>query len=1280
MHPVESAEEFIDAILPPQGRRRRVARIAGWGLMAAYLVFAAMVLALRYWILPSVGAHTADIERFVSSTVGERVTIGAIEAGWQGLRPELLLENVTVHDRNGRPALSLPAVEATFAWTSVLVGSPRFYSLVFDRPNLEIRRDAGGRFFVAGMELRSGREQDAGIAAWILSQREVAIRDASITWTDEQRGAPTLALSQVNLVVRDGGTHRFALRARPPQVLASTLEVRGELHGADLADPRTWSGQVYTELEYADLVAWKPWLDYPFALESGRGGVRLWLGFADKALNDVVADVALAQVVTRLGKDLPLLELDFLQGRLGAKQDASGGFEVFGKKVTLRTGAGIALSPADFRVRWRPAADPARQKGEFEASALELAPLAKLAGYLPFPQRARERLAAAELRGTIRDLEVAWTGDAESPQRFSLRGGFSDLAASAYGRIPEFSGLTGRVDADERSGSLSLKSQQVTVDLPGTMAESRIRLDSLTAQINWKSTPDRFELGFNNLSLANRDFAGTLFGTFATKPGSPGVIDVTGNFSRAEGTAVYRYIPGLPQVVAEYLKASILGGSSRDVRLRIKGDLAKFPFEDPAAGIFQVVARVDNAEFRYVEGWPEAREMSGDLIFEGKSMRIAASHARVLDVRSGNVRAVVPDLYHGNEHVQLDIRADDPTGDFLDFISRSPVSKYLDGFTDGLRATGSGRLSLRFDLPIQQPDRITLDGSYEIENNQIRLDGDMPALSQVRGRIEFTESSVKAKSIEAQFLGGPAAISIDTRGDGAIVASAEGTASAAQLPRSRVGTMLRQLSGSTAWQATLTSVRHQAATLLIRSQLTGISADLPAPLGKTAFEAMPLQVERVSYPGSSGKKGGDSIRVSLGRSLNAYFQRRRERDGYVTERGVISLNQPAVLPESEGIAVTGNLAYLDFDRWRTLVDGDGAGGASSLALDLKVSALDFAGRRLNDLDLRAGTRGSVWNATVKARELDGEIAWNPEGQGRIVARLKRFTMPEPAPGDADAGKPSTNLPELDIVADSLFMHDDSLGRLELVAVNQGPDWRIQKLILSGAESTLEANGVWRNWAAQPRVEVHVNLDVKDVGKYLDRMGYPRTVQRGSATLEGDVSWAGSPQAIDFPTLSGNLKLDAKKGQFLKADPGVAKLLGVLSLQSWVTLDFPRVFGEGFGFDKISCSASIANGVLATPDFKMQGPAAEVKMSGSVDLVRETQDLQARVTPTLGDSVSAAAILVNPIWGLPLILLQRILKDPLGQIFAVDYEVTGTWTEPKVKNRKANVSRVEASTQ
>ena len=365
----QAIEETIEQAIPAKGRWRTLARVIGWGLVAVYFLFASTFLSLRYWVLPKIGEYKGDIEQFASKALGQRITVGTIEAGWQGLRPELLLANVTIYDRDGRAALTLPVVEATVSWISVLIASPRFYSLVFDRPRLEIRRDEAGKFYVAGIELRP-ETGDAGIAQWVLAQREIAIRDASVTWDDQLRGAPQLALPALNFVLRTGlFGHRFALRAKPPAELASALDVRGELNRGDLADWESWTGRLFAELEYTDLVAWRPWVDYPLELRSGKGGVRLWVTLGGKSSSEVTVDVALSQVAMRVTKGLPLLELDTLQGRLGASQSEGKSFEVFGRNVAFRTGTGVAISPTDFRVMWQPEDGQTPQKGEMEANA-----------------------------------------------------------------------------------------------------------------------------------------------------------------------------------------------------------------------------------------------------------------------------------------------------------------------------------------------------------------------------------------------------------------------------------------------------------------------------------------------------------------------------------------------------------------------------------------------------------------------------------------------------------------------------------------------------------------------------------------------------------------------------------------------------------------------------------------------------------------------------------------------------------------------------------------------
>jgi uncharacterized protein YhdP len=124
-------------------------------------------------------------------------------------------------------------------------------------------------------------------------------------------------------------------------------------------------------------------------------------------------------------------------------------------------------------------------------------------------------------------------------------------------------------------------------------------------------------------------------------------------------------------------------------------------------------------------------------------------------------------------------------------------------------------------------------------------------------------------------------------------------------------------------------------------------------------------------------------------------------------------------------------------------------------------------------------------------------------------------------------------------------------------------------------------------------------------------------------------------------------------------------MSLQALPRRITLDFSDVFSKGFRFDRINAAARVDEGALKLREFRMRGSAADVEMTGDVDLVRETQDLRVRVLPSLGDSAALGIGIVNPVAGVAAAIAQRILKNPLGQIFAFDYNVSGGWTDPKV---------------
>ncbi|MCK6408144.1 MAG: hypothetical protein L6Q70_02970, partial [Thauera sp.] len=52
------------------------------------------------------------------------------------------------------------------------------------------------------------------------------------------------------------------------------------------------------------------------------------------------------------------------------------------------------------------------------------------------------------------------------------------------------------------------------------------------------------------------------------------------------------------------------------------------------------------------------------------------------------------------------------------------------------------------------------------------------------------------------------------------------------------------------------------------------------------------------------------------------------------------------------------------------------------------------------------------------------------------------------------------------------------------------------------------------------------------------------------------------------------------------------------------------------------------------------------------------------------SVVCPAGLVNPVAGVVTYLAQKVLSDPIEKLFAFEYAVTGTWSDPQVAKRGA----------
>ena len=1249
-------------------------RLCFYGVVAALLLAGSVVLGLRYWLLPNAEAYRTDLEAALSKATGQRITIGHISGDWQGWRPHVSLGEVTLYDKAGQAALTLDRIDQSLSWLSLVFLEPRFYSLEIRHPELTVRRLEDGRIVVAGIDV--GKTEDGGgLSDWLLRQREVIIRRATITWIDEKLKAPALPLQQVTLRLQnDFSRHRFGLRAVAPEHLAGPLDVRGDFQGGSVKDTKEWEGRLYAQLDYADLAAWKQWVPMPFNVARGTGALRVWLDIADERVTGIVADVRLADLHARLGDELQPLELDALYGRIGWRGWKQG-YEVFAQPLVVQAAEEAPLPATEVKLRRTFARADKPATGELRASALELEPLARIADHLPIEPELRSALVRYALKGSVHGLAARWSGD-WPPAKYDVKAGFSHLGVKESSLTPGLTNLSGTIEANEKRGTLRIANQGTSIELTKLFPQP-VAFDELNGQVSWTVTGSEYDIRLSAVNFANADVAGTLQGSYQTNGSGRGIADLTGALNRADVRKLPAYLPvTLGNSMRDWLATALIGGRAEEVKLRLKGDLREFPFERTGKGIFEVKARCKGGVLEYAKGWPQIENIEAEVAFVGNRMEIRVPSASIMGAQLARVTAAIADLTHANEVLEVSGEAEGPTADFLRFIAESPVAGMIERFTDGMQADGRGRLALKLTLPLRELNQTRVAGSYQFVSNQLRVDPDLPPLEQVNGRLEFSESAVRGTGIAAQLFGGAASINIATQG-GAVVVGASGRANLDQRgPNSNP--WLSSLSGSTDWRSAI-NVRAKLAEFVFEANMVGVTSSLPPPLAKAANEETPLRFQRQIKSAQH-----DHIDWSWGNLVHGSAVRRRDGPNVVVESVAIGFGTEPPTPQGAGVWVRGAVPALDVDRWRSLLAKQGPPHPvlpQIAGVDVKIGALDVFGRRINDFSATARQQAGAWQATLAARELNGELNWQPQGKGKLTARLAKLVLPpvieRVGTGEAAAGDAPSEYPALDVVVDDFQFKGKSLGRLELAAVPEGRNWRIDRLQVRNPEGTFSADGYWQWQDRTPRTQLNVNLDVNDIGKFLVRLGYPEGMRGSNARLNGAVNWSGAPQEIDFPTLGGQISIDAGRGQFVKLEPGIGKLLSILSLQALprrVTLDFKDVFSDGFSFDDIRGVVKLQRGVGSTDGFRINGSAAKVAMSGEIDFAHETQNLKVRVTPALGDSVATVtALLGGPVAGLGVFLAQKLLNDPFGQLVAYDYAVTGTWNDPHVT--KIQVERV-----
>ena len=1320
-------------------------RAFDWVLGTVLLVSLASLLAwsaLHVFIVPRIGDYREALQQQASRATGMRVEIGSLRAQGGWWVPWFDVADIRVFDRDGRETLHLPRVLAALSPRSLLWG--QLEQLDIEQPELEIRRDAQGHVWVAGID--TGAAGDGRGADWFFSQPEFVVRQGVVHWRDDSRpspaptDAPGLTLTGVDMSIRNQWfRHALRVDATPPEALGQRVSLRGkffQLPGQRAGDMTQWSGEAFADLPYVNLASLRSWvaMDKGLSLQEGRGAVRLWADVKKGQPVGVTADVALDAVDAGLGADLLPLRLRHVTGRVGA-QWSDGEVEVSSQDLVFDTQEGEHWPGGVLRVSWR---GDALASGTLDADRLDLEALTQISQRLPLSGSLRALLSRVQPQGQVNQLKATWQKSDDAALFYTAHGQVRQLsvrrdtqADSPLANMPGLQAAQLDFELTQKGGKARVDIRKGSLTLPLGLDEPLIALEDASAQIAWQRKGDEVAVQFTQGRVANDDVAGEFNGNWKTGEADarlPGVLDLTATVSRAKVAQVHRYLPNtLPASVRAYVRDAVLAGQASHVTVRLRGHLADMPFKDPKLGEFRISAQVAGGKYAYVPpmplkpkatpapAWPALTEVNGELVFDRSALHFKGQTqmAGAPAVTWQKVTAHIPNL--AESVISVTGEASGPMAQVLDMVAKSALNDLTGAVLSKSQAVGDANYKLALTLPLNKLQTSKVQGSVAFADNALQIMPGLPVLNRTRGTLQFSETGLQLKGLQAQLLGGQATLEgglswVANAGQSPLQLKISGDLSADGLRQAHelgmVSRLAQNATGKSTYSATL-GLRRGQAELLITSDLKGMALALPAPLDKSAAASLPLRIESKLTRESlqpNPRVLQDQISVTLDRVVSLTYVRDISGPQPRVLRGGIAVGQSVIdaLPLRDGaVSLNLQMPMVDLDAWNTALtqftgssplkrkagspigsEASHDGGQDYLPTFAAVQAeqLKVADRVIHKVVVGGTRSGDLWRLNISADELNGSAEVRPSNgnvPAQLLVRLAHLNIPPSLVPDVErmlTEQPSS-IPTLDIVVADLTLRGKKLGRLEIDAVNRvganaSREWRLNKLNISLPEATLTAHGNWMvDGPRLRRTQLNFALAIHDSGLLLERLGTPGAIRQGEGRLEGQVSWQGSPITLDYASMSGQLNLAIEKGQFLKTEPGAARLLGVLNLQALprrLTLDFSDLFSDGFAFDFVRGDVHIEHGVASTNNLQMKGVVAGALIDGSADLVHETQDLKVVVVPEINaGTASLYMATINPLVGLTSYLAQLVLSKPLIRANTSEFHVDGTWADPRV---------------
>lgn len=863
--------------------------------------------------------------------------------------------------------------------------------------------------------------------------------------------------------------------------------------------------------------------------------------------------------------------------------------------------------------------------------------------------------------------------------------------------------LSGHLEWSHRNGSATVYSQNSKLFF--SYSQEPVALNSLTGTLFWnQNEKGDWIVKIPEIAASNDDVTAQAKAEFLIPFHHPErtIVNLSSDYRLKNSNIIKNYLPHLVMdaELDTWLSQAFSGDQPLNGTAVIRGAISDFPFDHSKNGIFLADVKLQGINLHYDADWPDVKNMSGDLIFDKRQMRINIDQGVIADAHINTIKAMIPYLGKGDQSNELTVDSEMDTNaeQLFDFVNQSPLKNTVGEGLKSIHLEGNVGVNLHLFIPISCPQDIKVSGHLNLPDDQLSVPEWRIQVDHFLGDISFTDDFISSKNLKGFFMDEPVNFQVATlQKPKQLQISMDSQIDMKSLLNYLQWKNIPYFDGKTAYHANLSvglSEDDSAQnSLVVHSDLQGIQMDLPDPLGKTKEQIKPFDFKLYFGGGQSL-----SLFLTLQNQLSAAlsFKENQKTQSMEFYSGHILVGgKQVILQDQPGWFIDGDLPVFDaqtWQSWKTFFKNNQSQTNQAITSNIKnqlhevslnIGKIDLFNQQCESAQIKLMTEMRDWKISIDSPTTKGYLLWPYHYPSEtLIGQFEEL--------DLSSGKDSSNLstvdpgsiPPLHLVVNQLHYNQKPLGVVDLKIHPDKNTLVIDNATFKSPMLTGTVVGRWQLFKDHT-YQTHLSgtLESNNVSGLLDQNNVHSSVIIKSGKMIFELNWPDVINHFDISKATGHIFAHMNKGRIIdlgeqannKLDVG--RLLTLLSVQRLITMDFSDLAQRGYGFDKMVGDFDLNNGNLTTHNLSMDGAVAYIGVDGQIHTPEKTLDLKVEVDPHLTSSLPVVATLVGgPVVGAVTWAANKMVGNMVShQLAHYQYQITGDWSKPLVKPIQENQS-------